>query len=300
MTFYTTNDNPYIPITRAPIFILGNNRSGTTLVRMMITSHPDIIIPPESHFFLWLYDQYKDWKPEHDLNVFIKDLFGCTKIETWGMREELLSEFIRVRSPSCYRDLVSLVYRYYGVVVGKEAKRWGDKNSLWPNRLGVVDIVFPQAVFLHIVRDGRDVACSYLDLGKREFQSKYAPRLPQDIQEIARIWSRNVRTVRNFGNKLYAHRYYEFRYEDLIENPEQEMKLIFEFLHMEYHPDVLQYATITKNKNYEPSEFLAWKEKVYQPIDKNNKGKYTRLLSIHEVKAFERIANRELSYYGYI
>ena len=285
---------------RAPIFLLGNNRSGTTLARMMLTSHPDIIIPPESHFFLWLYDRYKDWKPEHGLNFFIKDLMGCTKIETWGMREELLTEFVRVRHPSCYRDLVSLVYQYYGVVVGKKAKRWGDKNSLWPERFKAIDIVFPQAVFLHIVRDGRDVACSYLDLGKREFQSKYAPRLPQDIQEIARIWSRNVRMVRNFGNKLGDYRYYEFRYEDLLENPEQEMKLIFEFLHMEYNPDVLRYAIIAKDNNYEPPAFLAWKEKVYQPIDKSNKGKYARLLSIHEITTFERIANSELSYYGYI
>ena len=289
-----------IAMAKSPVFLLGNNRSGTTLARMMLTSHPDIIIPPESHFFMWLYEKYRDWEPNYGLMGFVKDLMGCTKIETWAMQKEPLLEYIRMKRPTCYGDIISCVYSYFGVILGRRANRWGDKNSLWPEKLHVIDAVFPKAVVVHIVRDGRDVAVSYRELAKRRNESKYSPRLPHKIEEIATIWSRNVRMVRDLGKKLGHLRYYEFRYEDLLDAPETEMRSLLRFLGMEYNPAVMQYGELSEIGKYEPPEFLTWKEKVFKPIDNRNKGKYIRLLTANQINDFERIALKELTYYKYI
>ena len=73
--------------------------------------------------------------------------------------------------------------------------------------------LFPEAVFIHLVRDGRDVACSFLELGWAD-----------SIEEAALHWRRRVTAGRRAGHKLPAGRYVEMRYEDLVEQPEPALR----------------------------------------------------------------------------
>ncbi|MEE2987827.1 MAG: sulfotransferase, partial [Nitrospinota bacterium] len=72
----------------SPLFIIGNPRSGTTLLRLMLTCHPNICIPPESGFMIDLYKTYYRCQVDSkSLQNFITDVLSSQKMETWKITE---------------------------------------------------------------------------------------------------------------------------------------------------------------------------------------------------------------------
>src|SRR5690554_1611570 len=109
-----------------PIFILGNQRSGTSLLRLMLHSHPEICIPPESHFFLWLENKYGNWNDAY-LEKFLDDLYKATKFETWNLERTELRNYLRGFSIENYAHLISLIYKFYALKENRNPRYWGDK-----------------------------------------------------------------------------------------------------------------------------------------------------------------------------
>ena len=183
-----------------PVYIIGNPRSGTSLLRLMLTCHPEVVIPPEGQFFLWLEGKYGDMIFPEAANRFIDELVETKKFEMWGIEKLQLQEIFKEYVPQSFRDAVALVYCTYGVLKGRtEFKYWGDKNTLWDDKLNRVLNYFPNSKFIHIVRDGRDVACSFKDLSAKEMHTfKYGPRMPDKIDNIAEYWATNVSFIKKF------------------------------------------------------------------------------------------------------
>ena len=118
----------------SPIFVIGSPRSGTTLLRLMLTCHRNIVIPPECGFAAWLAKQFTDWNPqtlEQCLPRFVSELFQCRKIETWNLDKERLHAFLKSHQPDCYASAVSLVYHFYAHSTNQPCRRWGDKNNFY-------------------------------------------------------------------------------------------------------------------------------------------------------------------------
>ena len=114
-----------------PVYIIGNPRSGTSLLRLMLTCHPEVVIPPEGQFFLWLEGKYGDMIFPEAANRFIDELVETKKFEMWGIEKLQLQEIFKEYVPQSFRDAVALVYCTYGVLKGRtEFKYWGDKNTL--------------------------------------------------------------------------------------------------------------------------------------------------------------------------
>lgn len=294
------NENNNLPDRETPIFIIGNNRSGTSLLRLMLTSHEQIIIPPESHFMLWNYNKYHLWKPGDGHDLFLSDLFASTKFETWGLNRNELESFLYFRQPLSYSELIADVYIYYGLKQNKRATLWGDKNSLWVEKLPILHLLFDKAKFIHIVRDGRDVATSYININHYNgAKDKYFPKLPANIERIAELWKNNINSISSFFSSLPSQSYTEIRYEDLICDNEKTIDKLLKFLNLPASQSVFLYYEVNKVKNYEPENFLAWKEKLNSPLDKSNIGKYKYELKPFEIKKFEDIASEVLEKYGY-
>lgn len=288
------------PSIMSPIFILGNNRSGTSLLRLMLTCHEEIIIPPESHFMLWNYDKYRFWTPEDGYENFLFDLFASTKFETWKLDKTELKSFLIQRNPKSYSELCADVYIFYGVKQNKVPSFWGDKNSLWVEKLPVLHLLYPNAKFIHIVRDGRDVATSYLTLSAYTgTRHRYFPKFSYRLEEIAKIWSNNVLSVSRFLSQLPHQNYIEIKYEDLVCDNLATLTRVFDFLGLPLSPAVFNYYEINKSQKLEPEEFLVWKAKLNEPLDKQNIGKYRHKFTQSEIKMFEQIAADALEKYGY-
>jgi hypothetical protein len=111
---------------------------------MILTSHAEINIPPESHFFLWLFKKYHAWDIRSNLDTYLSDLFDCTKFETWELDKNELKLYIQIQNPQNYSELNKTVYKFYGKNIGKEnALYWGDKNSLWADMLSSIKVIYP-------------------------------------------------------------------------------------------------------------------------------------------------------------
>lgn len=281
-----------------PLFIIGNPRSGTTLLRLIINSHPEVCIPPESHFFLWLEKKYENWTRTDGYRNYLTDLYESTKFETWGLSRYDLESFLNKNNPESYSELNELVYLFYANQRKKKTKIWGDKNKLWKEKLPHILKYYPNAKFIHIHRDGRDVACSYKNLNSRNIRSKYAPKLPSDIESIALKWQENIQFLEAFQESVLKENFLKISYEKLLENTEEVGNSICDFLGIEAPKDGLNHLGAEKG-NDEPQEFLQWKEKTNEPIDLKNIGKYKKELSKVEIDTFNSICSDELKKLGY-
>jgi len=288
-------------IMNAPLFIIGTPRSGTTLLRLMLNNHKNIVVPPECSFAVWWYEKYKDWnkdfiRDKNKINSFIHDLRSSKKIENWNINYNDLKENILSKKPESYSELVSTIYEFYGIFSGRVFNRWGDKNNYYLHHINTIKKLFPGAYFIHIIRDGRDVACSYKELDKKKIYSKYSPRLPKNIVDIANEWLKNITIIRKSFSELKWENVYEVKYENLVNYPKNELRKICIFLDEPYDSNMLSYYY--KN-NDEPKEFLQWKSKILEKPTNIHIGRYLRELTTEEMDIFNNIAKQMLKLYGY-
>lgn len=276
-----------------PFFILGNPRSGTSLFRLMLNNHPDITVPPECGFSDWLYTKLVGEKfNKATYGKFLEEVFLTRKFETWGLDFKEVLKIIEKEEPATYQEFVCAIYRSYAVKLGKgEASLIGDKNNYYIDRLESINAMFPECKKVFIVRDGRDVACSYLELRNKKVESKYSPVLADEIEEISSEWSRSVETMLKWVEKGAK----KIKYEELVSNPEGTLADVCDFLGVEYSGGMLNFY---KN-NDEPESFKIWKGKTFEPLSPSSVGRYKHDLSLHQRKAFEHNCRDDLVALGY-
>lgn len=288
---------------KSPVFIIGNPRSGTTLLRLMLTCHPHIVIPPECGFALWLYPRYGDWEAQDNdtrLSDFIADLMCCRKIETWRLCARALAGFLRSKRPSSYAVLTASVYEFYASGMYDLFKRWGDKNNCYLDQIAGIKRLFPDVVFLHIVRDGRSVSCSYRDLKTTKMESRYVPDLPARLEDSAAHWKANLETIIRAFDAISWQNVHELRFEDLVSDPESTLRRVCSQLGEVYAPDMLDYHRVNRERQLEPKEFLQWKAKTLRPPIAAEAFRYEGEMTSSERRIFESIAAPILRRYRYL
>jgi len=208
----------------SPVFIVGCPRSGTTLLRDLLRSHPRLTFPPESHFIPHLYRAHGNPKTEQEAYRLGAKILGLHWIKSWSLSLEP-SDFAKART---FRRIVSILFEAWSC---KEKKpRWGDKTPHYVSHLPVLLEIFPSAKILHIYRDGRDVALSWL---KTPFE-------PRNTYTAAVKWCRYVTEGRSAGEALPADSYMEIRYEELLASPEHVMKTACAFINEPFTEAVLK------------------------------------------------------------
>src|SRR4029450_6951764 len=103
--------------------------------------------------------------------------------------------------------------------------------------LDLLERVFPDARYVHLVRDGRDAALSFFEMRRRP---RFNVARPRGLASFASHWRLEVEGARQRGSRL-APRYPELRYEDLVREPETELRRICDFLELEFEPAMLAY-----------------------------------------------------------
>ena len=140
----------------APVFIVGCPRSGTTLLRNLLSSHPHLAFRGESHFIPSFLGRHGDPPDERAARKLATEILNLRWVRDWGL-ELVPGDFAAERSFS------AIVARLYAEVVRVEGKRrWGDKTPQYVLEIPLLFRLFPDARVLHIIRDGRDVALSWL------------------------------------------------------------------------------------------------------------------------------------------
>lgn len=278
---------------------MGNPRSGTTLLRLMLDVHQEIAAAPECGFLHWWYNKYKNWEIQDaadnsKITAFVNDLFTSRKIENWQLDRENLLTFIKAKQPAAYAELGLAVYQFWAAQEKKAPRVILDKNNYYIDHLEDLAAIWPDATFIWIVRDGRDVACSYKAIHELKSNSPYKPRLPVAIEEIAREWSRNNLKIQAFL-EFTASPYVMIRLEDLILQPEKTLTEVTRFFDLPYDPEMTKFYQLKA----EPDSTMDWKPKTRQKLDGTTVGKYKHLLRPAEIARFEEIAGDVLKHFNY-
>lgn len=272
----------------SPIFLVGVHRSGTTLLRFMLSSHPNIYIPPESDFIPHFFGRapFEELSRQR-VSSILDEIFSKYRfVKEWACPRPDADEFFQMLTTRTPADFLNTLYTMYAQQNG--ASRWGDKTPIYANYMDLIHQVFPQAKFVHIIRDGRDVALSMLDKWE---QTKYHV----DIFYAARSWVRRIQGARASGAKLGSNHYYELRYKNLVQTPERELKALCKFLREEY---VLEMARPHKlgRKHIQPDGFHA---AVRQPPSTSRIGRWQQEMPQPDRRLFQRVAGDLLAELGY-
>ncbi len=205
-------------------FIVCSPRSGSTLLRAMLDNHSDLAIPPESHFIAPFLHQARS---EFSLEALTRVVTAHPRFAMWGLSCEEIWDL--EAPPVDARAAFRAMYQTYARHQGKS--RFGDKTPGYALDLPGLAELFPEAVFVHLVRDGRDVALSLV-------QADFGPTT---LTEAAAFWVSRAQKARADGRLLGSERYLELRYEDLVVNPEREIRRICGFIRLPFEESMLDH-----------------------------------------------------------
>jgi hypothetical protein len=206
-------------------FIVGTGRCGTTLLRLMLDAHTQLAIPPETHFIPSLVrSRRRTLRPRR---AFLKAVTGAPFWLDNHLDESELKRRVEALRPFNLSEALRLFYKLYAESRGKT--RWGDKTPFYVRHMANIQKVLPEARFIHLIRDGRDVALSFKDLWFG----------PDSVEEAALRWASWIKETRQQAHNLTG--YLEVRYEDLILETEATLKRVCDFTGLDWEPQMLDY-----------------------------------------------------------
>lgn len=270
----------------APFFIIGNDRSGTTMLRLILDRGDQFAIPTESMFL-------GDFAPvraaggldDHAAAVaFARRVWNHPKVLLWGLNGDAPVPPEGLTHAEAYRFAVEAPYRAFAERDGKA--RWGDKTPYYLELVDEVKAVFPEAKFIELVRDGRDVALSIMPL----------PFGGNNVWVAARDWAEGIR----LGREAAAHHpgdVLTVRYEELVADPEPHIRRICEFLAIEFVPDMLNVEKTESTKVV--ADQAGWFTNLWAGINEKSVGKWRTKMSIDDQAVFQAAAGAELAEHGY-
>jgi hypothetical protein len=285
-----------------PIFVVGCPRSGTTLLQYILRAHSRISMATgESHFIIPLARRQAEFgdlaSPDGQRKVLAAmEVQSRSFLETdlHGMhydRERLVTRFQEL-GVSTYAALVDALFMENARGEGKE--RWADKTPWYVLHMERLLELFPSARFVHLIRDGRDVALS-LFRRRHDFQV-------YNTYCAARYWEIYVARGREIGSRLPQGAYREFYYERLINEPQVFLQSLCDFLGEEYSDDLLNYekaGEVGRTPQQESTPGSSKTPLLSGPIVANNHNKWAREFSESQRRLFEHAVGDLLSGHGY-
>jgi hypothetical protein len=270
---------------RAPFFLVGNDRSGTTMLRLIL-DRGAVAIPPESMFLV----DFAGVRRSSGLDDpgaardFLRRVWDHPRVRLWNLPAEPPELPAGLSNEEAYRFAVEAPFRAYARANGKE--RWADKTPLYLAHLDELDAVWPEARFVVLVRDGRDVALSLMGV----------PFGPNNVWAAARFWADGVRRGEKAARR-WPERVLTLRYEDVVADPDTQVRKLCEFVGLPFAEDMLAIERTDASKVLKDQ--AGWFTNVWAGINPSAVGKWRTAMSPRQQRVFASIAGPELERMGY-
>ncbi|HEX5080246.1 MAG TPA: sulfotransferase [Geminicoccaceae bacterium] len=268
-----------------PFFIFGSGRSGTSLLSRMLNQHPHLAVPPESH----LYSTFHPWLgwygslalPQNRAHL-VADMLASGPLRDWSPRlrpEEVLPRI----DGDGFAAVVDAVMHAWAAKQGK--RRWGEKTPRHLRNWREISGDFAASPVIHVVRDGRDVAVSMI-------KARFGPK---SVYACARAWKEDLDQIEELENHQSPSLFYQISYEEILQDSEQALKKICNFLGEEYAPEMLSYHCNTLPYPTDARN----QQNLAKPVMVENKEKWRHEMTRDDVRVFEAVAGDALARYGY-
>lgn len=270
-----------------PVFIVGCDRSGTTLLSLILSQAPDLHVTLESGFIPDLYENrhdYGDFSSAKNRWYFLRDLqttYATSKtiaFDIFELDDEDAESELQKAASTDYAGAIDALFSKTARNHGKA--RWGNKTPKYVLHIPLLNKLFPEAKIIHIVRDPRDVAASIMKAG-----------WTTNIKEAAIYWNERVRAGLE-GRVLGDDIYYELKYESLLQLPQNEVSAVCDWLGIDFKESIIhQYKDDDSRDSITKHENLF--DLIGKPIDASRAYAWKKSMSKSDIAEIEDV-NREL------
>lgn len=269
-----------------PFFIVGCGRSGTTLLRVILLGHSRLNISPETHFIRNLVDDFplSGTLSPTQVAAVTDVVVAHPRWSAMGIPAESFRRDALALCAPAMADVLNLIYHHHAREAGKV--RPGDKTPDYVRYVPQLLEIYPDAKFVHLVRDGHDVAISYAEVG-----------WGQAYQGERFEWSQAVRAGLAYRGSPFADRILEIRYEDMVRDLEGTVRRVCSFLGEAFEPDMLDWHS--RIGLLFPGEDPQLHPKLFQPLQSDAVGVWRRKLSAIECLVIEASLYRDLQAMNY-
>ncbi len=275
-------------------FILGRPRSGTTLLRTLFDAHPNAAVPLECAFIVNMAQKYghiKMWDSQTLLSYY-DDLQTHIKFDTWNMDlEKLKIALLQCEGSFTFQQLCKVVYLEYKSVFHKEEiKLIGDKNPVYATYTNKLLKMFPDAKFIHLVRDPRDNIISLKNVDfEGPFSALLAYRWKHSAEKLFKIKKKN------------PEKFYTIRYEDLAKEPQKYYAEMCQFLGLPYHDKVFDFYKKQDEalKLFNNDKVMKYHKSLLSPINVSKIDLWKTQLPEIDIRIAEFVCGKWTKIYGY-
>jgi hypothetical protein len=269
-----------------PFFIVGNDRSGTTMLRLILDRGPDAAVPPESMFLTDFAAAFDAGGPRDGRAAarLMHEVWEHPKVRLWDLPPRPPDVPRELSGQDAYRFIAAAPFEAYAARHGK--RRWGDKTPHYVHHVDHLLRLWPRARFVVLVRDGRDVALSL----------RRMPFGPNNAWAAAQWWARGIRAGTR-AQREHPGAVLTMRYEDLAQRPQDEVRRLCAFLELSYADDMLALDQV------DPALIVpdqaAWFPTLFNGINTSAVERWRREMSRRDQRVFAALAGAELEQLGY-
>lgn len=273
-----------------PVFMIGTQRSGSNLLRLMINQLEQIASPHPPHIMERIHpllDCYGDMQVTENFEQLVDDVCKLVELNpvAWD-KVKLDREDIARRCKE--RNLVAVHAAVYDVFAEAHgAKTWCCKSLANIQYVDEIEEYLKNPKYIYLYRDGRDVALSFQKAVVGE----------KHIYNIAKEWTETQELAINLKNHIDPSRFFSISYEELTMQPVASARALCAFLGTEYNDDMLSFHQTSEAKRAARSSEL-WSN-VTNPVMKNNSKKYQTEMEVNDIRTFESVAGHVLDALGY-
>jgi hypothetical protein len=272
-----------------PIFIVGTQRSGSNLLRLILNQSEQIDAPHPPHIlqnFFPLLSYYGNLSQQKNFEKLVADVVEF--VNRNPVKWHFFLDKNDVLNHCQNQSLLEVLKVIYQIAASKKnANYWCCKSMQNVKYIPEIEKETTDAFYIHLVRDGRDVATSFKNCLVGDKHAYF----------LAQTWKKEQELAAKHLSAISPERYACIRYEDMIENPQKTLSPVLEKLNINWSDALLNYYTSKEAFNTAKAGTM-W-TKLEEPLDPNNKKKYFKQLSVDEIRIFESVAKDILIKYGY-
>ncbi len=278
--------DPAIDPAEMPLFIVGSGRCGTTLLRKILLQHPQLVIPPESGGLLedsikfFLKNNHIPW------SQMVEDILSQwnsnADIEFWELGQPLNGEPLLdlAETERNLHQIIRHIYLSYAKVHQPSGQRWGDKSPYATFGLDWIVKMYHRGLYIHMMRDGRDVVNSFIKHG-----------LFKSLEEACERWNRAINILKKYEQ---ASNFITIRYEELVTDTAHQIVRLSDFLKVPLEPTHISFEGSLGD------DHLPHHGNLSKPITSLSIGNWKTELSESQQNKVQKLLGRNLERMGYV
>ena len=274
-----------------PIFMIGTQRSGSNLLRLMINQLTEVASPHPPHIFERIHpllDKYGNLDNDDNFYQLVDDVCKLVELNPVEWQDVNLDRNEIVTRCQDHRKLAAVYGAVYDLYAeAHNAKTWCCKSLVNIQFIDVIEDHFERPKYIYLFRDGRDVALSFQKAVVGE----------KHIYHIAKDWALTQEKAIDLMESIDADRVFRISYEHLTKNTHEVAKSLCKFLNAKYTESMMDFYKTSEAKNAASSSKL-WGN-VTSPVMPNNTGKFKSEMSAEDLRIFESVAGLVLDKLGY-